>query len=234
MFTNVRRNRMIRLFICISIFIFSGMTLACTGSSHPQDERARASATTPEAGAIGKPTRARNETEISIRSAKELENRAIAVAKKWKEDAYLTTISFWKILPSPAASASNSSRVSYSFHSWSDISHEYVIDFSADDTIHVRDWTLGFPSVDYVPIEPIDWMIDSRDAWRIALENGGGDFSLKYGLAPELTVIHLERWDPPRSGVLYWYIVIVDAHNQRNFRIYIDAKTGAVVKKELY
>lgn len=178
-------------------------------------------------------TPVRSEPRVTVRSAKELEKHAIEESKKWRTDAFLTRVYIGAPTLDPPQDPMWSPEVSFDFHSWSDHLHSYTIDFHLDGRIVSREWPIFVYLFDYVPIEPTDWLIDSTDAWRIAWANGGKDFALKYPTAIQTALTMMERWDPPRSGTVLWYVAFLDAPQQHSLRIFIDAKTGEVAKKEL-
>jgi hypothetical protein len=174
---------------------------------------------------------AKSETQITVLSAKALESRAIEESKKWRADAYLTEARISAPTLDPPPPLAYPPIVNFSFRSRNDPSHIYVVDF-VDGRTDLREWTVSLSESDYVSIESADWAIDSGDAWRIAWANGAKDFALKYPTATQDALLKLARWDPPRSGPVWWYVAFVDYRQQHSLFIFIDAKTGEVVRKK--
>ena len=174
----------------------------------------------------------RSETQFTVRSVKTLEPRAIDEARKWKADAYLSSVSIDALaldLRTPSATAD---LLSFLFRSHNDLQHYYEVAFQLDDKIRLREWSISDPNSDYVPIEPTDWTIDSVDAWRIAQENGGNEFLRKNQTRFLSTFLSVERRNPPRSGSVLWYVSYFSQATSQQLRFLIDARTGVIVSKE--
>jgi hypothetical protein len=88
------------------------------------------------------------------------------------------------------------------------------------------------PRLDFVPIEPTDWAIDSTDAWHIAQENGGNEFLRKNQTGAPDAFLSLERRNPPRSGSTLWYVAYTNHATGQHLYFLIDARTGVIVSNE--
>ena len=175
----------------------------------------------------------KNEAQFTVRSVKTLESRAIEEARKWKADAYLSSVSVHTLaLDSPTRTA-YADTLSFTFESRSDPQHSYGVGFLLDDRTELLEASSSRPYLDFVPIEPTDWAIDSTDAWRIAQENGGNEFLRKNQTEFLSTFLSLERRNPPRSGSVLWYVAYTNHATGKHLYFLIDAKTGVVVNKEM-
>ncbi len=173
----------------------------------------------------------KSETQFTVRSVKTLESRAIEEAKKWRADAYLSSVSLYALAVDSRTPIAYADTLSFLFRSRDDLQHYYDVAFLLDGKIELREWLISDPNSDYVPIEPTDWTIDSTDAWRIAQENGGDEFLQKNQAGFLSTFLSLERWNPPRSGSALWYVSYFSQVTNQQLRFLIDARTGVVVSK---
>jgi hypothetical protein len=168
----------------------------------------------------------------AIISAKAIEHSAFEQARTWKPDAFLSSVSIDRpVIVSPNKSA-NGTVVDFTFRSKEEYSESLSIDIYSNNKIISAKWPEFSPYRNYVPIESSDWPIDSKDAWQIAWTHGARTYILKYPTAAIVTTMKLERWDPPSTGPVRWYIFLSNFSNHDSFRLFVDGKTGDVVAPE--
>ncbi len=191
--------------LCLLLVLLGGWTASCGGPVH-------------------------SEPQLTVRPIKELEPKAIAEAREWKPDAYLSRIYVEPIIAGSQTPLPYGDLLGFDFESQSDPQNNCLIEFRLDGRTQVTPGFVSNPYLDYVPIEPADWTIDSTEAWRIAQENGGSEFLRKYSQAASHVTLTLERQNPPRSGPVLWRVAYTTPYAILFIRI--DAKTGAVVSRE--
>jgi hypothetical protein len=169
---------------------------------------------------------------LMIISAKEFENRAIERARSWKPDAFLSSLSISRPIIDSSTKLANNPVVYFTFRSREDFSEVLLIEFQSDEKTVVGKLPEFSPYRNYVPIESGDWPIDSKDAWPIAWVHGAHAFFLKYPTATNDTIMKLERWEPPRTGPVRWYVLLNNTSNHESLRLFVDGKTGEVVLPE--
>ncbi len=175
----------------------------------------------------------KNETQFTVRSVKPFEHRAIDEAKKWKADAYLSSVSVDALALDSRTPPAAPDLLYYLFRSRNDLQHTYSVAFLLNGRIELWEGLIFDPNSDYIAIEPTDWTVDSTDAWRIAQENGGSEFFPSIQTGALHAFLELERRNPPRSGPVLWYVGYANQAMQHSLRILIDARTGVVVSKEI-
>ncbi len=193
--------------LCISLLLLGSLVTGCNGP-------------------------VKNQATFTVRSVKMLEPRAIQEAEKWKTDAYLSSVSVNALALDSRPPLAYADTLSFGFESPSDPGHSYEVAFLLNDKIELREWSIPNPHTDFVPIKPSDWTIDSTDAWRIAQENGGEQFLREHQADSPDTFLILERRNPPRSGPLLWYVGYSKSGTSQVLRIFLDARTGVVVREE--
>jgi hypothetical protein len=174
----------------------------------------------------------KNATQFTVRSVKTLEPRAIDEAKKWKADAYLSSVSVSTLALDSTTRTAYADTLYFTFGSHSDPQHSYGVGFLLDDRIELLEAFISRPYLDFVPIEPTDWTIDSTDAWHIAQENGGNEFLRKNQAGAPDAFLSLERRNPPRSGSTLWYVAYTNHVTGQHLYFLIDARTGVIVSNE--
>ena len=192
-----RRVTLSLLTLCTFFFILGGLAVGC---SRPNKSEAR----------------------FTVSSVKTLEPRAIDEARKWRADAYLSSVSMYALAVDSRTPPATDDLLSFGFESRSDPQHSYEVAFLLNGKIELRDWYISRPYLDFVPIEPTDWTIDSTDAWRIAQENGGNEFLRKNQTGVLSAFLSLERWNPPRSGSALWYVSYFSRATSQQLRFLID------------
>jgi hypothetical protein len=176
--------------------------------------------------------------QLTVRSVKSLEPSAFAEARKWRPDAFLSRVTVNPIKPDSGTRSPYADILAFDFRSDSETQHSALVEFRLDGGVGLTEWFTVSPYLDYVPIEPKDWTIDSIDAWRIAQENGGSEFFLRNPAASAFAYLTLERQTPPRSGPVLWRVGYSNYgtgdYKQGAYSLFIllDAKTGTVVSKE--
>jgi len=185
------------------------------------------------------PARPANEliTQGTPQSVKAFKQRALEVAKQWRPDAYMFSAN--AIVPAlkPDGTFIIDGRVSLDFRSKTDTQHSYRVGFDSKGTSDVFEFSDAIPQSDDLPIESIDWPLDSIDAWRIVLANGGSTLLEEYrqSTIDMRCSASLHRWNPQLkpsgTGRVLWHITCIDAVTEKSFHFLIDAQTGEVVDK---
>lgn len=161
-----------------------------------------------------------------VPSARELYPLALAEAKEWLPLAYLVYVD---LALRPADS------YFFAFATPLEPNRSLLVYVEPlEDGYAVRSEVAYAPSLTYDSLEPAidegDWPVDSPDAFKIALLNGGEDFLREHPSA--------SRWWMQLShfrGKLQWRVVFAneDPRLGPHFDIFIDPKTGAVLEVEV-
>jgi Tol biopolymer transport system component len=162
--------------------------------------------------------------ELSVVSASQHYDEAVARAEDWKADAYLASIR-----ADVGSAADTDGRLLFQFDSPSAPLEYYSLDF-ADNTWHASVEEVGPASLTQAPIEREDWVLDTVDAWSIGLANGVEDFLLKYQEPTTIMGVDLDYYRT-RSGVVVlawrvhsWLI------NGATTDLLIDPGTGEIIE----
>jgi hypothetical protein len=166
-------------------------------------------------------------SEWIVPSAAEHYEDVLQTARDWKSDAHLISISLSAALPSSRVGP----WISYYFESPSTGSSFFEVRFM------LGEWTSevlhkGPMALTSLPIQREDWLLDSIDAWRIALANGGRDFLLHYQDQAMSKTVGLDHW---RAGTeqerLAWrvdFFIVLGP----SLDIFIDPENGDIIEAE--
>lgn len=166
--------------------------------------------------------------ELHVLSAAEHYDEALDQAIPWKPDAYLSRLSA-DVASSRIDDNIPDERLTYMFDSPTDADFTYVLDFIGGS------WSSDLIPAGAVepPIQREDWLLDSVDAWSIALANGGEDLLTEHQDPLTVMLVILEH---VRVGdvedVLVWRVVyLVEPGGPGNrLDISIDPKTGDILQ----
>lgn len=164
-----------------------------------------------------------------VRPVKEYEERARAIAREWYPDAYMFSVAIQPLSQHTTPLGQTPDQLSFQFVSPSNTWESLDVTFSLNGTPEIRKWSLARSPNEYLPIHSSDWTLDSTDAWRIALDEiqTAGVNSTDIN-----ATMHLERWNPPRTGQVLWYVANRGSGPSTSVRIWIDPITGEIVDKK--
>ncbi len=162
---------------------------------------------------------ASTEQPVVVPSVRQDWDKAVALAQEWQSDAYVLEAhaSFYEEYDSQFHFRSNNSPNSFllvTCHSGAcaeaESEFESVPPLPGCAPIHYRDFTL-----------------DSEDALRIALEQGGSAY---FSDAPHTrTVLVLSRGFPTCTDTVHWRATFYDLSTSEGVTIHLDAVSGAVL-----
>jgi len=168
--------------------------------------------------------------DLLVLSAADHYDKALARAKEWKEDAYLSGISAF---PYPSEGSARKPWLVFDFDSLSTSESTYVVEFDGEAW---RSWDLelGPHLVRPAPIHRDDWSLDSVDAWSIALANGGEDF-LFHSQDPTTSMgVGLTYWTGDWESLrLAWrvhFFILDPLLYAPSLDMFIDAHTGDIIE----
>lgn len=174
----------------------------------------------------------KNDKSLAPRSVRAFETKAMERAKIWKVDAFLVEVIVNVVNTGNQIQPHIPDFLSYEFHSVSNAHQTFSISFSEDGTMNVFEGYLPLPYLDYVPIQPSDWELDSTEAWEIAQANVGNSLIGVDSGSNIYAIMRLGRENPTRKGQVSWYVSYDDSRGVGSIRLWLDAKTGTVWKKE--
>ena len=163
--------------------------------------------------------------ELHVTSAAEHYREALARAKDWKTDAYLTRVRAG--VASSSGAPPTGGGLTYMFESPSIPRAFYTL------RVTEGTWTSEviskFAAATHSPIEREDWPLDSVDAWSMALANGGDDFLMDHQeplTSMDATLNHSRIGE--QENVLVWEVDFLILFGPR-LLLKIDPKTGHIL-----
>lgn len=170
-----------------------------------------------------------DQTPVEVRPVKEYEEHARAIAREWEPDAFLFSVAVKPLSKNLNPRGQTPDRLSFQFVAPNNTWESLAVTFALDGTPEISRWPLADSPNEYIPIQQSDWTLDSTDAWRIALE----EIQETTTRPNEINAtMHLERWNPPRSGQVLWYVGNRSSAPGVSLRIWIDPKTGEIVDRK--
>lgn len=166
--------------------------------------------------------------ELYVQSAADHYSEALDRAQEWQPGAYLSGISS---IPARSSGAGHDAVLGYTFHSPS-VPGEFMVLYYSEDVwsseVVERDPALSLP----LPIPNEDWLLDSVDAWSIALANGGEEFLLRHQDPLTNMGVSLDYWRiEADESVLAWRVDFLSLFTA-SLDMLIDPKTGDILEVE--
>lgn len=178
-------------------------------------------------GGPGAPGGASKGTEKpAMSTAREAYTLAERVAQKWKMDAELRSVrATWQ---SPTQGQLREGKVAWAFYFASKSSKSgnrvagYIVSVSEKEAKVVREEPAGATTK---PIVFVDWKVDSAQALRAFLDNGGADFLASHAAADVHSILH----NAEGTESLVWEITALDRETKAMIGLRIDAASGKTV-----